>query len=375
MTGGGSLGTGARACAALVACVLVACVLRPSVDPDAEHGLEHWQQLTTRIRGRVFLEPVRLQIITPEQIPEISRGELNDRYDDAYIAAYRDAYSALGLFPPDLDLLEEMLALQGEQLVGLYSPSRSTLYVVSEPGDIAGGSPAIFVHELVHALQDQHFPVTMSLLQWLEHNDDVASAISAAVEGDASFSMMGIPFGEDLSRTSVSAERMREAMLNELAEPAGVLGEVPRFLRVSLIFPYAYGVTLAQAQWKEAGNDGLDDLVREPPLSSLRVMYPDDADPVEFVRLPREPLSDLLGRRGCELRHHNVAGAASTRVLFEDYGAGEDLEPLIRAWSGDRFQHAVCNGPLGADLADPLGHASRRSGVRRALPEHRGGDR
>jgi hypothetical protein len=184
----------------------------------------------------------------------------------------------------------------------------------------------------------------MALLQWLEHNDDVAAAISAAVEGDASFSMMGIPFDEDLSRTSVSAERMREAMLHELAEPGGVMGEVPRFLRVSLIFPYAYGVTLAQAHWREAGNDGLDDLVREPPLSSLRVLYPDDTDPVEFVNLPEGPLAELLGRRGCELRHHNVAGVASTRVLFEDYGAGEDLEPLLRSWSGDRFQHVVCNG-------------------------------
>jgi hypothetical protein len=131
-------------------------------------------------------------------------------------------------------------------------------------------------------------------------------------------------------------------MIAEFKHPTGVMATLPRFLTVSLMFPYAYGILVAGERWEAEGNAGLDVLMRDPPLSTTRVLFPEDDDPVEFIGLPREALAAQASARGCEVGFDNVAGALTAKVLFEDYDAAEDLLPLLAAWSGDRFLHVDC---------------------------------
>jgi hypothetical protein len=131
-------------------------------------------------------------------------------------------------------------------------------------------------------------------------------------------------------------------MVVEFERPTGVMASVPRFLSVSLIFPYAYGILVAGERWEAEGNLGLDRLMREPPLSSTRILFPDDDDPVEFIRLPLETLAAHAAARGCEVGFDNVAGALTVKVLLEDYGDTGDVNSLLAAWAGDRFVHVGC---------------------------------
>jgi hypothetical protein len=201
----------------------------------------------------------------------------------------------------------------------------------------------IVVHELVHALQHQHFPELMGLLEGLRRNDDVVSALAAAIEGDASFSSLALEDGEEFNRSTAGARFVQDAFLGDLRAPTGVMAEVPRLLAVSLIFPYAHGVTLAAERYDAARNDGLDALLRDPPLSTLRVRWRDDDDPVSFVRLPLDRLAPRLAERRCRLGHSNVAGVIALDVLFAEYAGAADRDDLLRRWSGDRFQHVVCD--------------------------------
>jgi hypothetical protein len=320
--------------------------------------LAHWKAETEALRELSFARDgirarlglarsLRLRWITADEIPEISRDEVRAKLPPGVAEAYRDAYSALGVFPPDLDLLAALTELHQDQLVGVYSPRDRTLYVVKDlPAHVDGGAELIVVHELVHALQHEHFPFAMALLEGLGANDDVLSALATAIEGDASYTMLGSSLGTDARIRAVAAEDARRSWQADMDAPSGALATIPRLLRNSLLFPYAHGIVLASRRFEARGNAGLDDLVRSPPLSTGRVLHPEDADPVEFIRLPEAEIESELAERECRLGQSNVAGVLTIDVLFRDHGRKSGLGRLTSRWSGDRFLHVACpDGP------------------------------
>jgi hypothetical protein len=162
----------------------------------------------------------------------------------------------------------------------------------------------------------------MQLMTALRLHDDVSTALSALLEGDASLTMFAaMPSG---ARTVSDAERARLFLYREAARPGSELALEPRFLAASLIFPSADGTVLAAQHFQAGGNAGLDQAMREPPLSSLRVLFPDDLAPVEFVRLPLEQLVSRLAPTPCSVGSENTVGANALRVLFEADPADAD---------------------------------------------------
>ncbi len=301
-------------------------------------GVRSWLGLAPRLR---------LRWIDQSEVGELSRREVAAKLPPGFAEAYRDAYAALGAFPRDLDLLAALMALHEDQLVGVYSPRDRTLYVVRDtPVHMDGDAETILVHELVHALQHDHFERLLRMVEELAGNDDVLTGVAAAIEGDASYTMTGVPLGMDAELRGAAARDARKTWLADVAHPTGVLAEVPLLLRESLLFPYAHGVVLASRAYARDGNAGLDALLASPPLSSARVLHPGDRDPVEFVRLPEADLAARLEPRGCRLGQSNAAGAVTLDVLFRDHDDGKGIGELSRAWAGDRFLHVACaRGP------------------------------
>src|SRR5262245_14221662 len=67
------------------------------------------------------------------------------------------------------------------QTQGYYSPTEKTLYVYNDvKGNYARG---VLIHEMVHALQDQHFG--LGKLHQQTFGSDAELALAALVEGDA----------------------------------------------------------------------------------------------------------------------------------------------------------------------------------------------
>jgi hypothetical protein len=331
----------------LALAVAAACArfTTPTVDPQ----LVAWQAQATALRGHAFVSPVQLAWISRDDVSEVIRGELAGVVTAEEIRVYRDGYAALGVFPPGLDYVDALLALQTDVLAGLYSRRTKTLYVLDslrdDPDGVAPEQSQIVVHELVHALQDQHFPASLGLLQGLRHQDDVVAALSAVIEGDAAFTELGLATLDDGSdaRTLRNATRIQQGIFGELENPESTLAKAPRLLRESLFFPYAWGPPRSAALFEARGNAGLDDALREPPLSTLRIFTPDDTDPVEFIRLPiAELVARMPAERQCVAGHDNVAGALTLRVLFDEYGPDGQGAELMRGWSGDRFVQLDC---------------------------------
>jgi len=334
-----------RAC--LLALVLAACAA-PAARLDAgDPQLAAWQAQASELRGLAFEAPVELVWFRARDVRGVITEELEGVFSAEEAVRYRDAYAALGAFPPDLDLLDTLLTLQSQAIAGMYSPRRETLYVLDslrDDGGAQGAQSLIVVHELVHALQHQHFPEQLALLTGLRTQDDVVAALSSALEGDATFTMLGVNVGGNGrdGRSEENAASVRASMLAELVRADGAFAAAPRLLRESLIFPYAHGTPLAARRYAREGSAGLDANLRGPPLSTLRVLAPDDPDPVEFVRLPLAELVARLARPECSAGDHNVAGVLTLGVLFDEHAGEADRDACLHAWRGDRFAQLDC---------------------------------
>jgi hypothetical protein len=326
------------AAAGLLALALALACAAPHAVPEPD-PLEPLRARVSELRGLPFLERVHLERVDVDDVRRLLQREVDSLYPPDQLEAYEAAYRSLGVLPPGLDLLEALLSLQSQELAGLYVARQKTMFVLREfaMGDEEGS--LIVLHELVHALQDQHFPGALELLEDLRHDDDLVTAIAAVLEGDASLVTL-YGHGSAEPRDVAIAEQMRDQMLRELREPSPAASEVPLLLRASLMFPYAYGTVLAARAFTAGGNPALNREIDDPPLSS-RDLLAGSREPVEFVVLPLDEIERDAKASHCELGHNNVAGSLTLQVLFQAHGAPVPDE-LLEGWRGDRFLHLRC---------------------------------
>jgi hypothetical protein len=312
---------------------------REDVAVPAE-DLARWKARTEEVRGLRFAREVELVRIAPERIPELIEREISRDFSPEQAHAYADAYAALGLLPAGLDLFPLLVELYGDQLAGLYEPRQERLYV--REGQLPSGYSAevVAVHELVHALQHQHFPATIAAQFGIRHNDDLSTMLAVVTEGDASLAAFAL--SPRHGRSPEQLQPVRDAMMQEIDDPAGAYARAPRPLRLRLVVPYADGLLLAARVHAQGGNAALDEWLKNPPLSTLVLVDPQAPQrPVDFIRLPLRWLEDELAAKQCRIGHHDVVGPLMIQALFQEREA-PDAAQVAASWSGDRLLHAVC---------------------------------
>src|SRR5207237_10042636 len=79
-----------------------------------------------------------------------------------------------------------------KKLQGYYSVQDKMLYLYN---DISGAyESGVLIHEMVHALQDQHFDLgkLKARLHLTNYNSDAERALAALIEGDATYTMIEV---------------------------------------------------------------------------------------------------------------------------------------------------------------------------------------
>jgi hypothetical protein len=247
-------------------------------------------------------------------------------------------YARLGLLPDTLQLGPLFRSLLLEQVVGYYDPRRDTLYVVEDVPE--GQLQPILVHELVHALQDQHTDLD-SLTRSVNDQNDRATAAQAALEGHATYVMMEWLLS---AQTGASADLTAMPELGSLLggiDPsllAGtpVLRDAPRIIRESLIFPYIGGLAFLQRVWSADRARPLP-FGTDLPESTEQVLHPDRflgerdrPSQVAFMEDPPAPWSEI---------HSDGLGELEVRVFLEEHLADPEVAAAAgEGWDADRYR-------------------------------------
>jgi hypothetical protein len=284
------------------------------------------------LRGLPLFAPVNKQMHTQAELRQLFLAKLDKDWPPEQVARWSEAYQALGLLPAGVDLRAVLAAVMGEQVAGAYDPdTKSMLLVEGVPAALVA---PVLMHELTHAAQDAHFH--LQSLPWEQHdNDDLALAVEALIEGDATAVMFDFVAGRDTS-TITDLDGLLRSGPQLLGSPQ--LALAPRAVRELLTFPYVTGLRLVNELRRRGGWERVNAAYQDFPLSTEQVLHPEKflagEDRPQQVLLP-----EALGRAVTgDLIQENVLGEFGLRLLLEEYTTSEEAFRAAQGWGGDRFR-------------------------------------
>jgi hypothetical protein len=235
--------------------------------PAAEQRLpEELPRLTAFVeqaRGLEFIEPVDVEILDDAEFERAlwapaSTGETEAAGD------YAATYAALGLTGDADAYYEAEVSGSTDLITGFYEPTTDQLVVRGTEWTTI--VEATVVHELTHALQDQHFDLA-ALEQTAPLEGDSFLAIRGLVEGDA----MRIEY-------AYVGEQSREWQLEYEDAFASTAPEGPYdpFAEELSWILYGTGVDAVELIAANGGNAAVDQAFRQPPTTSEQLLRTKD---------------------------------------------------------------------------------------------------
>lgn len=229
---------------------------------------------------------------------------------------------ATGLVSGSFDLLESSNQLTGEGTLAYYDPMEERITVRGTELTLA--LRATLVHELTHALQDQHFD--LSRLAELP-TDSAANAFRAVVEGDALRVEGAWAAQLALSeRDALDAERFAEV------DGAGV-SDVPGALSAFFAAPYFLGPPLIEAVFSERGQAGLDQTLREPPTTEEHLL-----DPFTYLEDDQaRTVATPAPADGAPVLEEGDFGAFTWFIVLAEHLDPRQALAAVDGWGGDAY--------------------------------------
>ena len=248
---------------------------------SARHVAELLQTAET-YRGLKALRPVPAGSMSARKLKKQLRESMPKDFPPAELKSLEISLKAFGLIPETMDLGRYLPELLSSQVAGFYEPDGKYLALVALPKAVDMNEDMVLVHELTHALQDQHFD-----LHRFEDRDplsDGGTAKRALVEGDATLVMIDAGL-----RTSFAATPGAEAgMAGLLQDPEALLAgspdlpgaremsAAPAWIRESLIFSYFQGFAFCVSARRRGGQALLDyAFTTDPPRSTEQILHPE----------------------------------------------------------------------------------------------------
>ena len=347
-------------------------------------SVERVARRVERIRELDFKRLPRVRRVSAAQARAAALAEYDRYVPRSQQQAGERLLKLLGLLPPEASLRETLAEATASEVGGYYVPRTDTLALVRGAGLEGVLGEVALAHELVHALEDQRFGLGPGDgPPW----QDSVTASAGLREGTATVVMVDYLAQTQGAGAELSGE-LRERVLDEIDELAiPATGGLPRYVRESLVFPYAAGGALVNRIQSEGGWAAVDDAFGERPvLSTEQLMHPEKYARGERplrVRLP--DYRDLLPEGASELARGDL-GEFDTEQFLREGNGRERSERAAAGWGGSAFElwGLPAGGELlavtwtwdsGRDAAEFLRAASRRLAALDAAGAVRAGSR
>lgn len=310
----------------------------PAGTPDSTNQtraeIEEIELAMVEIRGLEVLEDLDDQVIDRQELAKRVETILEEEYSEEEARVDALSYWLLRLIPANtLDLYQLQIDLLSEQVAGYYDPETGELVVVSESGELSVTDKVTMAHEIVHALQDQHFDLVE--IDELGTDADRGAALSALIEGDATFAMTEYLLGY-LDPLEL-AELLSESLT---AGDTEVLDSAPRYISEGLLFSYDAGQIFVTAIFDNGGYVAVNQAFRDPPTSTEQILHPEKyigPDRDEPIDVQNPDVSEDLGD-GWELLRSDVLGEWDFQIMLEENGVSTpEVTGAATGWGGSRF--------------------------------------
>ena len=299
----------------------------PAADPPADVTDEEFlalvdelQRYVAEARGLEFLSDVVVELEDDDAFEQRLLEDFEEDIDE--LAQVEVLYRALGLLETEETLVEVLRDVLAAGVLGFYDPETDELVVRG-----TGTTPYVrqtIVHELVHALDDQHFDLDRP--EYDERDDEIELGFSAVIEGDARRI-------EEQWLGEQSADVRAQAAEEERAFVEGVdFSSFPEILLFQIQAPYEFGQIFVGQLLLGAGERSVDAALTDPPDTSEQILFPDRYSEREpRIEVPAPPADG-------ELVDEGVLGALflfSLLSLSDSTVNQSDAVRAIDGWGGD----------------------------------------
>lgn len=314
---------------------VVAWWVQAAQAPDLAAQIDSITRELTEISGFRQLKKIAYQRISREQVAQLLEQRVKENIQPEELRAEELALKKLGFVPPDFDLKKMTLELLSEQAAAFYDFRKKKLLLVDTGSELAARSA--LVHELAHALADQHVNLE-KFVERARQDDDRSLARLAVMEGQATWLMaeyLAHRTGQSLKDSPVLVRTM--SRMTELgAAEYPVFERSPLYLKETLVFPYSKGMLFQHAVIEKLGSAAFAEVFRRPPESSQQILHPEKylarVQPVAC-----EPPSPSA-RRGYRALAEGSMGELDHSILLRQYATAEDAEAVAPAWRGGNYQ-------------------------------------
>jgi hypothetical protein len=297
-------------------------------------GLNASERAAFVARTMARVERIR-QLEFERSVPVELRSREAYRNDSAPIpdsAWNEQVWEALFLVGEDRRVSETFSALYSGSVLGYYSSAEDRIVVVSD-----SETPSIdrqtLSHELVHALQDQHFGFPRASTQ------DGSLAADAVVEGDATY--VEQLYAERCAGEWDCVPRPDDGGGTSLGD-MGVYAVV--------YHPYSDGAVFVHALRQRGGWAAVNDAYASPPRSTAQVIHPetypdatatsvtvDDRSNATWDPVDHRPRADVVGEASLYATMWATGRVDSDHLYSpsEPYRRLNYTHPLTTGWAGD----------------------------------------
>lgn len=316
--------------------------------------------VTEAIRGLAFLRPPRIEVLTPDEVTERRREGLEEDLIPEELEPEAAFYALFGILEPEDDLYSFYTDFYSAGTLAYYDLETQHLVVPLAGETLNEYEKWILVHELTHALTDQHHPEIGDRYETADEDGDFdeIGALLGLLEGEAVL-VQSIYFDSlpsDLRNEVVTIGRSRS---NEAFQSA------PAFFRDLLRFPYTNGSLLTADLHRRGGMEALNQAFDRPPESTEQVMHPDRYVAQES---PTEVAVSDIELEGYEVFEEGTWGERGWRILLDHYLGASAAAQAADGWGGDHYR-IYWNAATGEVIfvveytADSFGDASEIAGA------------
>ncbi len=295
-------------------------------------------QKVVSIRGLEPTGPIQKGIKTRKEIAEYLDQHVRKTYDAGELQSEGTMLQKLGLIPGSMNYKDFMLKLLTEQVGGYYDPEQKTFF-------IAGWLPPdeqkpVMVHELTHALQDQHFNLEHLMAEDRKlHDDDEVLAHMAFIEGDATAVMLDYLLAP-AKRSFVQLPNLAFVMRSQystMETQFEIFRQAPLYLKETMVFPYAFGATFLQKVRANQPWGAVNKIYSDLPASTEQIIHPekylDKRDNPLPVEAP-DPASRLGS--GWKSVYTNVLGEFTIYLMLKEQVSEAQAKAASAGWGGDK---------------------------------------
>lgn len=325
---------------ALVGAVIVTFVVLGELrkDDEPQHPsawdprVAKYVKIVEKQRGLTFLHPVEVRFLKKDAFARevtADKGDL-DQKDREEIEQATGQLRAIGLITGDVDLFAAFNDAASGGTLAFYSFEDKAITIRGI--SLSPAARATLVHELTHALQDQHFGIGDRLEELREKDaaNSEESVLEAIIEGDAERVAT-------LYRTSLDPQQRTALEKSEKAQQDQATSDlkgVPKAVLTIISSPYALGESLTQMVAEDGGTEALDELYRNTPTHDAALYDPFQvlADDLGAEKVPTPKVKD-----GGKKTDSGEFGALTWYFMLAERIPLNQAVDVVDVWGGDAY--------------------------------------